>query len=259
MINELNRIPKRLLIITVAGISERFSQSLGKKHLKCIYYYNHFNESLLYHMLHQNIDFDKYIIVGGFMYKELESIIKLYFTDYIDKIILTKNEKYREYGSGYSLYMGLQKALEFDFDEIVFAEGDLFVDTDSFHKVIESDKNVITCNQEPILANKAVAFYYDEHYGIHYIYDTGHYSFQIREPFLGIFNSGQIWKFNQPSRVRNVYNELNYEWKGTNLLFIQKYFQGLSQNDYDIIQFKQWINCNTIADFNRIVEINGEN
>lgn len=248
----------RIMIITAAGMSERFSKSLGRRCLKCIYYTDHFKESLLYRMVHQESRFDKYIIVGGFMYECLKTEIEQNFTDCIDRIILVRNEKYEEYGSGYSLYMGLQRALEFDFDEIVFAEGDLFVDGNSFRKVVDSDKDVITCNKDAILADKAVAFYFDEKYGIHYIYDTEHCSFRITEPFLGIFNSGQIWKFVQADKVRTVYGEIKDEWKETNLIFVQKYFQKLNREDYDIIQFEKWINCNTFSDFDKITDMNGE-
>lgn len=248
----------RVLIITVAGMSERFSKSLGKKCLKCIYYPNNMKESLLYRMIRQADGIDKYIIVGGFMYDQLEIAIGQNFADCIDKIILVKNEKFQEYGSGYSLYIGLQKALELDFDEIIFAEGDLFVDTNSFQKVIASARDVITCNQDAILADKAVAFYYDERHEIHYIYDTDHHAFQIQGPFFGIFNSGQIWKFVQPDRVKDIYAGIKEEWKGTNLVFIQRYFQGLGQEEYSMIQFEKWINCNTLADFQQIAKIDGK-
>lgn len=248
----------RVLIITVAGMSERFSKSLGRKCLKCIYYLNSIKESLLYRLVHQVTEVDKYIIVGGFMYDQLETVIGREFADCIDKMILVKNEKFEEYGSGYSLYMGLQKAMELDFDELIFAEGDLFVDTDSLQKVVASERDVITCNKEAILADKAVAFYYDEQYGIHYIYDTDHHVFQIKGSFLGIFNSGQIWKFTQADRVRTVYTAIKDEWKGTNLVFIQRYFQGLDQKDYSIVQFEKWINCNTISDFKKIADMDGE-
>lgn len=248
----------RLLIITAAGMSERFSRSLGEKCLKCIYYINTIKESLLYRMVQQAPMFDKYIIVGGFMYDQLENVIRQDFADFLDKIILVRNDKFQEYGSGYSLYKGLQRAMELDFDEIVFAEGDLFIDANSFHKVVNATQDVITCNKEAIMADKAVAFYYDEQYKIHYIYDTEHHAFQIKGPFLGIFNSGQVWKFRQKERVRAVYAAIKEEWKGTNLVFIQRYFQGLSQKDYNIVQFEEWINCNTIADFEKTIDMAGE-
>ena len=72
--------------------------------------------------------------------------------------------------------------MDLDFQEIVFAEGDLYVDSDSFQEVCHAVNNVITYNREPILANKAVAFYYDSEYRIHYIYDTQHSALRIQEP-----------------------------------------------------------------------------
>lgn len=243
----------KVLLITVAGTSSRFSQSLGKPCLKCIYYHTDITESLLYQMLHQDIMFDKYIIVGGFMYEQLETILKQDFSDFGDRIVCVKNEKYAEYGSGYSLYKGLQETMKLDFHEVVFAEGDLFVDKDCFREIALSAKDVITCNSEPILAEKAVAFYYDEEYGIHYIYDTSHTMLEIKEPFRSIFNSGQIWKFTQPDHLRSTYADMkDEEWQGTNLVYIQKYFQALKQSEYDIVQFKHWINCNTRSDFEKI-------
>lgn len=243
----------KILMITVAGISSRFSKSLGRECLKCIYYPSNITESLLYRMIHQKVNFDKYIIVGGFMYDDLEKVIKEEFQEYGDNIILVNNNQYREYGSGYSLYLGLRETMKWQFDEVVFAEGDLFVDKEGFQRIWESSKDVITSNQEEILANKAVAFYYDKNYKIHYIYDTGHKAFEIKEPFLGIFNSGQIWKFVQPDRLRTIYKSISEEeWQGTNLVLIQKYFQDLKREEYHIIPFKKWVNCNTIEDFNRI-------
>lgn len=157
----------KILIVTVAGMSSRFSESLGRPCLKCIYYKESIKESLLYKMLHQNGDFDRYVIVGGFMFDALKVVIEKEFQDFGDKIILVENAHYSDYGSGYSLYLGLAAIQDMDYDEVMFAEGDLFVDTESFKKVCDTPNNVITCNQEAILANKAVAFYYDKNYGIH--------------------------------------------------------------------------------------------
>jgi len=242
----------KILLITVAGLSSRFSESLGKECLKCIYYKNDFSESLLYQIINQTDRFDKYIIVGGYKFKDLKQTIEHHFNNIINKIILIKNDYYAEYGSGYSLYLGLKKAIEFSYSELVFVEGDLFVDNESFMKVYNCNNDVITCNTESILANKAVAFYYDTNHYIHYIYDTNHKSFQINEPFLGIFNSGQIWKFNNPEKLKYLTLSLDDDlWKGTNLNLIQKYFENM--NKYEIIIFKYWINCNTITDFENIV------
>ena len=243
----------RSLLITAAGTSSRFSQSLGKVCLKCIYYPENIKESLLYHMLWQDREFDKYIIVGGFMFAQLKETVEREFSDLREKIILVNNVKYAEYGSGYSLYKGLEEILKMDFDELVFAEGDLFVDKVSFRKVVEAPKDVITSNTDPILAEKAVAFYYDGKNCIHYIYDTCHSMLEIKEPFRAIYNSGQIWKFTQPDLMRRICGDMQErDWQGTNLVFIQKYFQELGSHEYDIIQFKKWINCNTISDYEKI-------
>lgn len=242
----------KVLLVTVAGTSSRFSRSLGKSCLKCIYYSMDITESLLYQMLHQDVMFDRYIIVGGFMYERLETVIEQAFSEFRDRIILVKNRKYAEYGSGYSLYKGLQEVMKLDFREVVFAEGDLFVDKESFQKISRATKDVITCSKEAILAEKAVAFYFDKDYGINYVYDTSHNMLEIKEPFRGIFHSGQIWKFVQPDHLRSIYAGMQEEeWRGTNLIFVQKYFRTLTQKEYDIIQFERWINCNTILDFEK--------
>lgn len=245
----------KILVITVAGMSGRFSESLGYSCLKCIYSEGGIEESLLYKMLHQNEEFDYYIIVGGFMYEELETAIKESFKEFGDKIILLKNDHYSDFGSGYSLYLALKKIvdMEWDFDEAVFAEGDLYVDGESFKKVCDSARNVITCNTEEILASKAVAFYVDRDYGIHYIYDTEHNILEIKEPFRAIFNSGQIWKFADAKRLKQIMLSMaENDWHGTNLALVQNYFGSLAMDEYDIVTFKEWVNCNTIADYKKM-------
>lgn len=243
----------KILIITVAGMSSRFSESLGYPCLKCLYYEHDIKESLLYRMLHQTGEFDYYVVVGGFMYHELESAIAENFKEFGDKLLLVRNEHYADYGSGYSLYLAFERIKNMDFDEVIFAEGDLYVDEESFQKVYAYPGNVITCNREVILANKSVAFYFDTNYKIHYIYDTTHSALEIREPFLGIFNSGQIWKFADADCLRQAVTLIGEEeWKGTNLVLIQQYFGTLDKNEYDVITFEKWINCNTIADYKGI-------
>ena len=76
---------------------------------------------------------------------------------------------------------------------------------------------------------------------------------EIKEPFLGIFNSGQIWKFSNQKQIATAMDCLTLEdWAQTNLKFIQQYFGDLSQDEYSIIELKQWVNCNTIDDFEKI-------
>lgn len=243
----------KIMIITVAGVASRFSRSIGHPCLKCLYHKKDIKESLLYHMLSQNPEVDKYVIVGGFRFDELKHCIDQYFTEFHDRIDLVKNEKYEEYGSGYSLYLGLEAVRGMDYQELVFAEGDLWIDDGSFRRVWETPKNVITCNKEAILAEKSVAFYYDAGYGIHYIFDTEHSLLEIGEPFLGIFNSGQVWKFVERERILEAMDKISAEaWKQTNLSFIQQYFGGLEREAYETVVLKTWINCNTVDDFEMI-------
>jgi hypothetical protein len=243
----------KILIVTVAGCSTRFRESLGKDVLKCLYYENDIKDSLLCRIIHQPVAFDKYIIVGGYQFKTLKETIERDYAEYHDRIVLVENTYFDVYGSGYSLYCGLKEALKYPYDEIVFAEGDLFFDTESFVKVFNSDNSVITCNADSICANKAVAFYFDEKKDIHYIYDTGHNSFCIKEPFLAIYNSAQIWKFTDKTLLEKVWQAMDdKDWHGTNLVMIENYFGKLDAKDYSIVKFKNWINCNTITDFENI-------
>lgn len=246
----------KILLLTVAGMSTRFSSSLGKSCLKCIYYENNFKESILYNIISKDVYFDKYVIVGGYRFQELKDAVYTELQQYADKILLIENTHFCDWGSGYSLYKGLEFIQQDQFDEIVFAEGDLYVDDISFVDVCDSKKNVVTCNTEPILANKAVAYYYDKDYKLHYIYDTAHETLCVKEEFRGIFNSGQIWKFIEPERVRKIYKQMKSdEWKDTNLRFIQHYFGDMNKEKYEIIQLRDWINCNTIEDYKKILQL----
>lgn len=243
----------KIMIITVAGVASRFSQSIGHPCLKCLYYQKDIKDSLLYHIISQNSGIDRYVIVGGFRFDELKKAIDQFLGEFHNRIILVKNDKYEEYGSGYSLYLGLEAIRQLDYKELVFAEGDLWVDEESFKHIWKTQGNVITCNNETILASKSVAFYYDNQYRIHYIFDTNHAMLEIKEPFLGIFNSGQVWKFSQRERVLEAMLQLTpEEWRQTNLNFIQQYFGGLNQDEYVIVSLDKWINCNTIEDFKKI-------
>ena len=53
---------------------------------------------------------------------------------------MVENPYYKRYGSGYSLYIGLQKAFETGADEILFAEGDLHLSTNDYKKVCNAKK-----------------------------------------------------------------------------------------------------------------------
>ncbi len=244
----------KTLIITVAGLSSRFSKSVGRDTLKCIYSEGDFSECLLSRLLRLDDSFDRYIIVGGFKYAELVSACEKELAAYGERLVLVENTHFSDYGSGYSLKLGLAEAIRLGSDEIVFAEGDLSVDSASFKKVSDSRISVLTSNTEAILANKAVAYYFDTNYGIHYIYDTGHTALEIREPFLAIYNSGQIWKFTGKDRIQAAFDNVTDEaWQGTNLVYIQAYFGALSKDDYEVVPFERWVNCNTVEDYRKTI------
>ena len=245
----------KVLIITVAGMSTRFSRSVGKPVIKCLYHNKSLKDSLLYILLERSREFDYFIIVGGYRYKELCETIRASFKKFSDRILLIENPYYSTYGSGYSLYLGLQKAFETGADEIVFAEGDLYFNEDDYRRVCSADKSVVTVNRNPILADKSVALYFDIAGEIRYIYDTGHNELLIKEPFFAIYNSGQVWKFSDKEIAKKVFSKIDKEeWKGTNLIFVEKYFRTIGRDKYELITLGNWVNCNTLDDFNQIQE-----
>lgn len=246
----------RIFLTTVAGSATRFSESVGKPTVKCIYNREDPKKTLLNHMLTQAKDYDVFVVVGGFLISELEDYINNVLSDeFREKVLLVDNKFYKEYGSGWSLYLGIKAVIDkygTDFDELLFAEGDLFVDDESFKSVSDSSDSVITVNSEAIRAKKAVALYYDLNGVPHYIYDTSHGQLAIDEPFTAIYNSGQIWKFTDSELLSRVMDQIPEEGhQGTNLVLINEYFQTLAKNgkNINVIPMKTWINCNTINDF----------
>ena len=131
----------------------------------------------------------------------------------------------------------------------------MFFDAESVEKIITSSKDVISVNNDPILSNKAVALYFDAQDYPHYIYDTSHSCLEIREPFTAIYNSGQMWKFMKPTRVREICQSLTPEQEqGTNLEIIQKYFGVYRSSQLDIVRINLWYNCNTVADYREAIK-----
>lgn len=249
----------RTLVITVAGMATRFSESVGKECLKCAYYDQIPEESILYRLLHLNPNFfDQFIVVGGFHYDELQQFVQEHLQEYKDRITLIYNEHFRDYGSGYSLYLGISEALKMGCSEVVFAEGDLYLDQESFVEVCDSMKDVLTSNRDTILASKSVAYYFDTKGFVHYIFDTKHGELEVKEPFTEIGNSGQVWKFSDMEKLDYVLQGLSKQDKqGTNLIIVQNYFGERERDAYDIVQFKDWINCNTVSDFRRMQQMEG--
>lgn len=246
---------RRTAIITVAGESTRFRKSVGRDVLKCLYTERTEKETLLFRLVALCAGFDRIIIVGGYRFHDLRSFVSCSLKDFAGKITLIENAHFSDFGSGYSLYEGLREAARSPADEIVFSEGDLFVDAETFGKIVRSDKNIVTANSEPIEAKKSVAFYTSETGAINYIYDTNHCTLRIDGPFLAIHNSGQVWKFRDTERLFSITDSLTEEERtGTNLVIVQKYFETLNPKEYDIMRFKKWINCNTIEDYRKALE-----
>lgn len=247
---------KRAAIITVAGSSTRFRESIGKDVLKCLYTEKTEKETLLYKLVNLCREYAPIIIVGGYRFEDLQNFVNESLTEFSDKIILVKNEHFADYGSGYSLYVGIKEAEKLGVQEILFTEGDLSLDSISFNKIIECKKSVVSTNTDPIEAKKAVAFYINLNGTIKYIYDTAHSMLLINEPFLGIYNSGQVWKFTDTKRLFEIADKLNQkELEDTNLIFVQKYFEIMTQKDYEVIGFKNWINCNTVDDYRKTGDV----
>lgn len=250
----------RIAIITVAGISSRFNKDIPDKDkvLKCIYYEENPQNTLINHLIEKVSSYDRIILVGGFKFSDLISYIdKNAAHELKDKIMLIENDHFDDLSSGYSLYLGIEEALNRceDIQEVLFVEGDLDIDNKSFLDVVNSDKNVLTFNYEPIYSNKSVVLYQNANNDYKYLFNSDHGTLTIAEEFKAIFNSGQVWKFKDMGLLeianRNFKENLIED---TNLTIIQKYFDLVDNDEIEIIGLKHWINCNTRDDYKIINE-----
>lgn len=238
----------KYLIITVAGTATRFNRDTKEDTLKCLYYTDEPQHALLPQLMKNCGEYDKYIIVGGYLYENLQRFVADNLADYGDKVVLVYNEHYKDYGSGYSLYKGIEAITEPG--DVTFVEGDLFFKADVFKQVYDSPKSVITINREPIYSNKAVVLYINAEGMPRYLYDTNHQTLTVPEPFKAIFNSGQMWKFASSENLFKAAARLtDKQLQGTNLEIIQAYFGDMDAEEYDVVTFADWYNCNTIADY----------
>ena len=246
-------------IITVAGISSRFNEGIEeeKRQLKAVYFEGNSKNSLLSHLLDRCDYADRIFIVGGFKFDELTDYINTFVKKELqNKVTLIFNEYYEEFGSGYSLYLGLKNAFLLDhIEEILFVEGDLDIDPESFQRVIHGNASVLTYNTEPIYASKAVVLYRDNKGNYHYAFNSSHGFLTINEDFSVLLNSGQLWKFREIDILKNASESFFKRNKGgTNLEIIQEYLDHIEQGEIQIIGLKQWTNCNTRDDYRRIKE-----
>lgn len=249
----------KTLIITVAGTATRFNKDTQEPTLKCLYEKGGYRNTLLYQILDKARDFDEFVIVGGYLYEKLERFVEDNLHEFKSRIKLVFNPEYSTYGSGYSLIVGIQNSNP-NTNEILFVEGDLYFDNADFEKIKNSAKNVFTVNHELITARKAVVVYENDRHFLRYLYDTAHKDLIISEPFLAVYNSGQVWKFTDMQKLTEVLNALAPEQvRGTNLEIIQGYFGNLQHEDYEMVVFKTWHNCNTVKDYETVYAKINEN
>lgn len=244
-------------ILTVAGVSSRFNQGIAEKDkvLKCIYYERDHDATLLKHLLDRCCFADKIIIVGGYQYQSLQMYCAELPKSLYDKIELVYNSHFSDLSSGYSLYLGLEKAFSFNsgVDSILFAEGDLDVDAFSFDRIAKSELNVLTYTFLPIYANTSVVLYENKDNYYKYVFNSRHGLLKIEEDFSCIFNSGQIWKFTDIPKLKIASEKfINNSKDETNLALIQNYINLCAQNDFELLGIRRWTNCNTRQDYKKI-------
>lgn len=238
-------------IIAVAGVSSRFNDGAVEPVLKGIYTTTDYKKTLLYSILRKCKGFDKVVLVGGYQYHNLENYVQAYCAEFPYEIKLVCNPHYEQMGTGYTLKLGLEECLRDETClEIMVIEGDLFFDEESFETVKVSENSIATYNYKPIYSSKAVIAYIDQEERLRYVFSTSHGTVQISEPFLAVFNSGQLWKFRDVARVRKLLHELPQQvWEGTNLQFIEAYFSELEKAEWKLLPLEIWENCNTRSDY----------
>lgn len=240
----------KIAIIAVAGVSSRFNDNEIEPVLKGIYTTSDYTKTLLYSILKKCNGYDKVILVGGYQYEKLQQYVDSCRDDFSFEIPLVYNPYYQEYGTGYTLKVGLEHCLQGECSEITLIEGDLFFDEQSFERVKMSEKNVVTYSEKAIHSNKAVIAYVNQNKKIKYVFSSNHDAVQIQEPFWELYNSGQIWKFVNIDRVNKILKESEDSmWQETNLKFIEFYFDTIDEVDREIICIDTWENCNTRLDY----------
>lgn len=244
----------KIAIITIAGMSSRFNEGIPEedKKLKAIYHEGDRRQTLLYHLLVKCSYMDKIILVGGYKLADLEYYCHSLDEGLRNKIEIVYNPHFEDLGSGYSLYLGIEEALKNNPTEALFVEGDLDIDNESFRRVAKAGKTVLTYTYEPIFANKAVVLYKDDKEQYRYAFNSSHGLLTLSSPFSCILNSGQMWKFTEMDKLKRA-NEQFFETAkaDTNLRIIQNYLD--SDVKADIIPLDRWTNCNTRADYRKIV------
>lgn len=244
----------KVAIITIAGISSRFNEGIeeNKKVLKCLYTEDGKEDTLLYNLMKKCSYADHIVIVGGYKYDDLCSFYRDELLSEFPNASIVENDHYIDLGSGFSLYLGLEEAFKLNPDEILFVEGDLDIDNDSFLKVVKNQRSVLSYTFEPIYANKAVVLYKDDKNHYRYAFNSSHGLLSIDSPFSCILNSGQTWKFTDIEKLKSANAQfINSSKADTNLRIIQNYLD--AGVDVDTVPLNRWTNCNTRDDYRKIV------
>ena len=240
---------KRTAIVTLAGTSSRFSKSVGRECHKSLFREQPQDDSLLDWQLSllKQSGFSSIVLVGGYMFNELEAAIGSRYADW--PIILVRNGHYSDWGSCYSLCLGID-AVPDDSTSVTFLEGDLLFDGATFSDLLSIEDDAITATKSIVDARTSVAFYIAKSGRLQYVYDTAHTSLVIDEPFTRIGNSGQVWQFADVKKLKGCSARCGEkEWRGTNLLPIMDYYSTVDGNAVRICAFDKWFNCNTISDY----------
>ncbi len=240
---------RRVAIITMAGMSSRFSRSVGKECHKSLFREHTQDDSLLDWQLSilKRSGFEHIVLVGGYMFNELEAVIGSKYAGW--PIILVRNDHYFDWGSCYSLCLGID-AVPHDSTSVTFLEGDLLFDETAFAGLLSIEDDAITATKSIVDARTSVAFYIAKSGRLQYVYDTAHTSLKIDEPFIRIGNSGQVWQFVDVKKLKDCSARCGEkEWRGTNLLPIVDYYSDVDGNAIRICAFDKWFNCNTISDY----------
>lgn len=248
----------RAVIITIAGVSSRFNEGLPlREHShKSIYHEGDRRNTLLYHLLEKCRFADRIILVGGSCFDEVKEYCSSLPVAVKEKIKLVYNEHYADLASGYSLYLGLSSLFEEEnnYQELLFVEGDLDIDRESFQKAVDCPGDVISYSYEPIYASKAVVLYQNAEGRYRYAFNSSHGLLQITEPFSMILNSGQMWKFTNMDLLQKANRKFYQEEKdGTNLRIIQNYLDNRRPEDITVVGLLRWTNCNTRQDYKKIL------
>lgn len=256
----------KFLLITCAGQATRFKESGGNTHKSIFSIDGDICKSPLGIMCQYAKFIERTpVIVTGFMTDEIDDALSELSSKLEIRIYSTYNEHYSDLGSNESLICGLQFIMQnFDYDDydIMFAEGDLMVDFDTFREIANSQNCVVTTNGNSIInMNKAVVVYQNVHGTYKWAYDLAHKSVSITDA-RWLAESGQIWKFKISDYDLFVILDglIAKDHKDTNLNMIYKIFATLSEfSDIDIKTFKQWFNVNTVNDYKLAIQSLYEN